>query len=164
MPEQDAEPVIESDSRRRCPRRRRPPKATEAVRVIADSAASEEAPTSSEAESASPSAPETPAPETKAPVVSEPEKASEPASEIESEEKSEPKALDQVAPETPKEKDISEGLEENLKKAGLTQVATKAGLAEAPVYEPVKHIGRPRPVLPPVVKEPLIQVQTKKDE
>lgn len=164
MPEQDAEPVIESDSRRRRPRRRRPPKATEAVRVIADSAASEEAPTSSQAESASPSAPETPAPEIKAPVVSEPEKASEPAIEIESEKKSEPKALDQVAPETPKEKDISEGLEENLKKAGLTQVATKAGLAEAPVYEPVKHIGRPRPVLPPVVKEPLIQVQTKKDE
>lgn len=163
MPEQDAEPVIESDSRRRRPRRRRPPKTTEAVRVIADSAASEEAPTS-EAESASPSAPETPAPEIKAPVVSEPEKASEPAIEIESEKKSEPKAQDQVAPETPKEKDISEGLEENLKKAGLTQVATKAGLAEAPVYEPVKHIGRPRPVLPPVVKEPLIQVQTKKDE
>lgn len=164
LPELDAEPVIESDSRRRRPRRRRPAKATEAVRVIADTETSEESPTSQEAESSSAAPQESPAPEAKESVVSESEKTTEPPVEVKPEEKSAPEPQGEVTPVAPKEKDISEGLEENLKKAGLTQVATKADLVKAPTYEPVKHLGRPRPVLPPVSVEPLIQVQTKKDE
>ena len=43
--------------------------------------------------------------------------------------------------------DISEGLEENLAKAGLTQVQTDASLAEPYSYVAVKYPGRPRPVV-----------------
>ena len=56
--------------------------------------------------------------------------------------------------------DISEGLEENLAKAGLTQVQTDASLAEPYSYVAVKYPGRPRPVVEAVVEEHLEQVHT----
>ena len=56
--------------------------------------------------------------------------------------------------------DISEGLEENLAKAGLTQVQTDASLAEPYSYTAVKYPGRPRPVVEAVVEEHLEQVHT----
>ena len=132
--------------------------------MIADTETSEESPTSQEAESSSAAPQESPAPEAKESVVSEPEKTTEPPVEVKPEEKSAPEPQGEVTPVAPKEKDISEGLEENLNKAGLTQVATKADLVKAPTYEPVKHLGRPRPVLPPVSVEPPIPVQTKTDD
>ena len=74
-----------------------------------------------------------------------------------------PEAPEVKEPAVHHEKSIADGLEENLKKAGLTQVGTTPGLATAPSYEPVKYAGRPRPKLEPISEEPLIQVQTKKE-
>ncbi len=148
-PEADTEPVIESESRRRRPRRRRPTKG--ASPVATDEA--KEAP-------ASENAPQSVSVETTAnePVTEEvkPEvKAEAPEVKVEAPEVKEPTVHH--------EKSIADGLEENLKKAGLTQVGTTPGLASAPSYEPVKYAGRPRPKLEPISDEPLIQVQTKKE-
>lgn len=165
MPEQDAEPVIESDSRRRRPRRRRPVKTPEAVRVIADSATSEAIEPADNASAPNSEGLQTPEPVSAKPVLAD----SDGQSASKTEEKKELKGalnpeVKNVSTDLPAEKSIADGLEDNLKKAGLTQVSTQAGLAVTPTYEPVKHLGRPRPVLEPVKEEPLIQVQTKKSE
>ena len=145
-PENDAEPMIESESRRRRPRRRRPAKAQEKVEVAATNPQTE-------------AAAESPAKEEAAPQTAEKETS-------DAVEAPEAQAAKEVPAEEPKEAakpahSIADGLEENLKKAGLTQVSTKPGLATAPSYEPVKYPGRPRPVLEPLSDEPLIQVHTK---
>ncbi len=136
LPEDDAQPVIESESRRRRPRRRRPLKTQETVQSAAEVTAVPEATSVQPEETSSTiekTVEESPAAPAEAPAIEE-----KPA------------------------KDIADGLAENLKKAGLTQVSTQAGLASEPAYQPVKYAGRPRPVLPPLETEPLIQVQTKK--
>ena len=144
-PEADTEPVIESESRRRRPRRRRPTKGASPV--------------------ATDEAKETPVSEKAPAALSVEATANEPVTE---EVKPEVKVKAPEAPEVKEpavhhEKSIADGLEENLKKAGLTQVGTTPGLATAPSYEPVKYAGRPRPKLEPISEEPLIQVQTKKE-
>ncbi len=149
-PEADLEPVIESDSRRRRPRRRRPTKAGVATTIEVS--------------------------EVKPTEASEKEAALETHDEVKEEVKEEVKLevseakkevsqdKEAVTVEVKPEKSIADGLEENLKKAGLTQVGTTPGLASTPAYEPVKFAGRPRPKLEPISEEPLIQVQTKKEE
>ncbi len=143
-PEADQESVIESESRRRRPRRRRP---TKAITPVAKEEAQERAPSENAAE---PVAFASVAPQTQEVT---------PEVHVENTPAKEPKTA-----KTTHEKSIADGLEENLKKAGLTQVGTQPGLARAPSYEPIKYAGRPRPKLEPISEEPLIQVQTKKEE
>ncbi len=60
----------------------------------------------------------------------------------------------------PHQAEIAVGLEENLAKAGLTQVHTDPALCQPVSYEAVKYPGRPRPELPALEEEPLEQVHT----
>lgn len=150
-PEGDSEQMIESDSRRRRPRRRRrPTKTSEGVQVMSDAPATE-APAAAEAretvktEMLNQVETQAPAAETKAEEV-----------KTESAEAAAPAAGEPA----PAAHDISEGLEENLAKAGLTQVQTDASLAEPYSYVAVKYPGRPRPVVEAVVEEHLEQVHT----
>ena len=150
-PEGDSEQMIESDSRRRRPRRRRrPTKTSEGVQVMSDAPATE-APAAAEARET-----------VKTEVLNQVETQA-PAAETKAEEvKTE--AAEAAAPAAgepaPAAHDISEGLEENLAKAGLTQVQTDASLAEPYSYVAVKYPGRPRPVVEAVVEEHLEQVHT----
>lgn len=150
-PEGDSEQMIESDSRRRRPRRRRrPTKTSEGVQVMSDAPATE-APAAAEARET-----------VKTEVLNQVETQA-PATETRAEEvKTE--AAEAAAPAAgepaPAAHDISEGLEENLAKAGLTQVQTDASLAEPYSYTAVKYPGRPRPVVEAVVEEHLEQVHT----
>lgn len=150
-PEGDSEQMIESDSRRRRPRRRRrPTKTSEGVQVMSDAPATE-APAAAEAR------------ETVKTEVMNQVETQAPATETRAEEvKTE--AAEAAAPAAgepaPAAHDISEGLEENLAKAGLTQVQTDASLAEPYSYTAVKYPGRPRPVVEAVVEEHLEQVHT----
>ena len=143
--------MIESDSRRRRPRRRRrPTKTSEGVQVMSDAPATE-APAAAEARET-----------VKTEVLNQVETQA-PATETRAEEvKTE--AAEAAAPAAgepaPAAHDISEGLEENLAKAGLTQVQTDASLAEPYSYTAVKYPGRPRPVVEAVVEEHLEQVHT----
>lgn len=150
-PEGDSEQMIESDSRRRRPRRRRrPTKTSEGVQVMSDAPATE-APAAAEAreivktEVLNQVETQAPDAETKA------EEVKTEAAEAEAPAAGEP---------APAAHDISEGLEENLAKAGLTQVQTDASLAEPYSYTAVKYPGRPRPVVEAVVEEHLEQVHT----
>lgn len=56
--------------------------------------------------------------------------------------------------------DIADGLEDNLKKAGLEQVHTDAALAEPYSYVAVKYPGRPRVKVEVADEGPLEQVHT----
>ena len=55
---------------------------------------------------------------------------------------------------------IAEGLEENLRAAGLEQVHTDPALCQPVDYSPVKYPGRPRPAVAAVEEGPLVQVHT----
>lgn len=55
---------------------------------------------------------------------------------------------------------LAEGLDDKLAAAGLTQVRTDPALCQPVSYEPVRYAGRPRPQLPPMSNEPLVQVHT----
>lgn len=143
-PEADQESVIESESRRRRPRRRRP---TKAIAPVAKEEVQETAPSENAAEPVA--------------VASKAPQTQEVTPEVHVENA---QAKETETAKTAPEKSIADGLEENLKKAGLTQVGTQPGLARAPSYEPIKYAGRPRPKLEPISEEPLIQVQTKKEE
>lgn len=150
-PEGDSEQMIESDSRRRRPRRRRrPTKTSEGVQVMSDAPATE-APAAAEAR-------ETVKTEVLNQVETQAPSAETKAEEVKTE------AAEAAAPAAgepaPAAHDISEGLEENLAKAGLTQVQTDASLAEPYSYTAVKYPGRPRPVVEAVVEEHLEQVHT----
>lgn len=150
-PEGDSEQMIESDSRRRRPRRRRrPTKTSEGVQVMSDAPATE-APAAAEAR-------ETVKTEMLNQVETQAPAAETKAEEVKTE------AAEAAAPAAgepaPAAHDISEGLEENLAKAGLTQVQTDASLAEPYSYTAVKYPGRPRPVVEAVVEEHLEQVHT----
>ena len=159
-PENDAEPMIESDSRRRRPRRRRrPTHTTEAVQVMNDAPATDaeakaEVPVT-EAETAQVDAVQAPADTTdKAQDAVEP--ATQPAAEpVEVSQAAE----EATAPSAPVH-DIAEGLEENLQKAGLEQVHTDASLTEPYSYVAVKYTGRPRVKVEAIDEGPLEQVQT----
>ncbi len=151
-PENDAEPVLESESRRRRPRRRRPTKVQEKAEVTQTNPEQSEAATE---------------PQTKEQAAAQPAEkettldTSAPKAEVTKEEPQEKPEAIEVKEAAKPAHSIADGLEENLKKAGLTQVSTKPGLATAPSYEAVKYPGRPRPVLEPLSDEPLIQVHTK---
>lgn len=150
-PEGDSEQMIESDSRRRRPRRRRrPTKTSEGVQVMSDAPATE-APAAAEARET-----------VKTEVLNQVETQA-PAAETKAEEvktESAEAATPAAGEPAPAAHDISEGLEENLAKAGLTQVQTDASLAEPYSYVAVKYPGRPRPVVEAVVEEHLEQVHT----
>ena len=155
-PEYDAEATIESDSRRRRPRRRRrPTHAAEAVQVMND------APAAPEVEEAAPAA----VPAVKSveageeTAAAEAEKAVE-APEAEGSSQTQPAPAQEAAPAPAPVHDIAEGLEENLRKAGLEQVQTDASLAEPYSYVAVKYPGRPRVKLEVVDEGPLEQVHT----
>ncbi len=59
---------------------------------------------------------------------------------------------------------LTKGLDEALAREGLEVVATDPSQVKAVDYSPVKYPGRKRKVLPEIVEEPLIQVQTKTTE
>ncbi len=149
-PENDAEPMIESDSRRRRPRRRRrPTHTTEAVQVMNDAPVAEDA-----------EAPAEPVKEAVPEVKPEPavETPAAPAEEVVTEA---PAVVEEKAPEAaPEAHDIAEGLEANLEKAGLQQVQTDSSLAEPYSYVAVKYPGRPRVKVEAVDEGPLEQVHT----
>ncbi len=153
-PENDAEPMIESDSRRRRPRRRRrPTHTTEAVQVMNDAPVAEDAEAPAEPVKAA-------APEVKAePAVETP---AAPSEEVVSEAPVEaPSAVEEKASEAaPEAHNIAEGLEANLEKAGLEQVQTDSSLAEPYSYVAVKYPGRPRVKVEAVDEGPLEQVHT----
>ncbi len=153
-PENDAEPMIESDSRRRRPRRRRrPTHTTEAVQVMNDAPVAEDAEAPAEPEKAA-------APEVKAePAVETPAASAE---EVVSEAPVDaPAAVEEKASEAaPEAHNIAEGLEANLEKAGLEQVQTDSSLAEPYSYVAVKYSGRPRVKVEAVDEGPLEQVHT----
>ncbi len=182
-PENDEEAVIESDSRRRRPRRRRrPTRINEAVSVTPTQGAEVAA-----EEPVAQAAPKVPVAETVeekpvvAPVVEVQEKPAQEVLEtvetqvetqVETKTEVEAEPVVEVAQEAPVVEetveeasvlvaDISEHLEENLAKAGLTQVHTDPALCHPVVYEAVKYPGRPRPVVE--IKEEdehLVQVHT----
>ncbi len=82
---------------------------------------------------------------------------------VQAEASEEPEAAPEDAPKADASEDkpaIAQGLEENLARAGLTQVHTDPALCEPVTYEAVKYPGRPRPQLPEVKDEPLVQVHT----
>ncbi len=153
-PENDAEPMIESDSRRRRPRRRRrPTHTTEAVQVMNDAPVAEDAEAPAEPVKAA-------APEVRAePAVETP---AAPSEEVVSEAPVEaPSAVEEKASEAaPEAHNIAEGLEANLEKAGLEQVQTDSSLAEPYSYVAVKYPGRPRVKVEAVDEGPLEQVHT----
>ena len=151
-PENDAEPMIESDSRRRRPRRRRrPTHTTEAVQVMNDAPVTD-APTTEDTDA---EAVKTPVPE---PLKTE----ATPAAEVEVPAAETPaKVSAEKAPAAaPVVHDIADGLEDNLKKAGLEQVHTDAALAEPYSYVAVKYPGRPRVKVEVADEGPLEQVHT----
>lgn len=160
-PENDAEPVIESDTRRRRPRRRRRPTRTQETVSVTPASA----PVAEVAQpEAKPEVPETlvvqesasPEPQSSEPAQQSPhteEVSTAPAVE-------EPHEAGIVKVEVVKTHDISDGLEENLIKAGLIQVHTDPALCQPVVYVAVKYPGRPRPVLPPLDEVPLVQIHT----
>ena len=151
-PENDAEPMIESDSRRRRPRRRRrPTHTTETVQVMNDAPVTD-APATEDAEA---EAVKTPVPE---PLKTEAAPAAEveaPAAEMPTE-----VSAEKAPAAAPVVHDIADGLEDNLKKAGLEQVHTDAALAEPYSYVAVKYPGRPRVKVEVADEGPLEQVHT----
>mgnify|MGYP007016409715 FL=1 len=151
-PENDAEPMIESDSRRRRPRRRRrPTHTTEAVQVMNDAPVTD-APTTEDTDA---EAVKTPVPE---PLKTEAAPAAEvevPAAETPAE-----VSAEKAPAAAPVVHDIADGLEDNLKKAGLEQVHTDAALAEPYSYVAVKYPGRPRVKVEIADEGPLEQVHT----
>ncbi len=151
-PENDAEPMIESDSRRRRPRRRRrPTHTTEAVQVMNDAPVTD-APATEDAEA---EAVKTPVPE---PLKTE----AAPAAEVEAPAAETPTEVsaEEAPAAAPVVHDIADGLEDNLKKAGLEQVHTDAALAEPYSYVAVKYPGRPRVKVEVADEGPLEQVHT----
>lgn len=151
-PENDAEPMIESDSRRRRPRRRRrPTHTTEAVQVMNDAPVTD-APATEDAEA---EAVKTPVPE---PLKTE----AAPAAEVEAPAAETPTEVsaEKAPAAAPVVHDIADGLEDNLKKAGLEQVHTDAALAEPYSYVAVKYPGRPRVKVEVADEGPLEQVHT----
>ena len=151
-PENDAEPMIESDSRRRRPRRRRrPTHTTEAVQVMNDVPVTD-APATEDAEA---EAVKTPVPE---PLKTE----AAPAAEVEAPAAETPTEVsaEKAPTAAPVVHDIADGLEDNLKKAGLEQVHTDAALAEPYSYVAVKYPGRPRVKVEVADEGPLEQVHT----
>ena len=151
-PENDAEPMIESDSRRRRPRRRRrPTHTTEAVQVMNDAPVTD-APATEDAEA---EAVKTPVPE---PLKTE----AAPAAEVEAPATETPTEVsaEEAPAAAPVVHDIADGLEDNLKKAGLEQVHTDAALAEPYSYVAVKYPGRPRVKVEVADEGPLEQVHT----
>ena len=151
-PENDAEPMIESDSRRRRPRRRRrPTHTTEAVQVMNDAPVTD-APATEDAEA---EAVKTPVPE---PLKTE----AAPAAEVEAPAAETPTEVsaEKAPTAAPVVHDIADGLEDNLKKAGLEQVHTDAALAEPYSYVAVKYPGRPRVKVEVADEGPLEQVHT----
>ena len=151
-PENDAEPMIESDSRRRRPRRRRrPTHTTEAVQVMNDAPVTD-APATEDAEA---EAVKTPVPE---PLKTE----AAPAAEVEAPAAETPTevSVEEAPAAAPVVHDIADGLEDNLKKAGLEQVHTDAALAEPYSYVAVKYPGRPRVKVEVADEGPLEQVHT----
>lgn len=151
-PENNAEPMIESDSRRRRPRRRRrPTHTTEAVQVMNDAPVTD-APATEDAEA---EAVKTPVPE---PLKTE----AAPAAEVEAPAAETPTEVsaEEAPAAAPVVHDIADGLEDNLKKAGLEQVHTDAALAEPYSYVAVKYPGRPRVKVEVADEGPLEQVHT----
>lgn len=151
-PENDAEPMIESDSRRRRPRRRRrPTHTTEAVQVMNDAPVTD-APATEDAEA---EAVKTPVPE---PLKTE----AAPAAEVEAPAAETPTEVsaEKAPAAAPVVHDIADGLEDNLKKAGLEQVHTDSALAEPYSYVAVKYPGRPRVKVEVADEGPLEQVHT----
>ena len=151
-PENDAEPMIESDSRRRRPRRRRrPTHTTEAVQVMNDAPVTD-APATEDAEA---EAVKTPVPE---PLKTE----AAPAAEVEAPAAETPTEIsaEKAPAAAPVVHDIADGLEDNLKKAGLEQVHTDSALAEPYSYVAVKYPGRPRVKVEVADEGPLEQVHT----
>lgn len=154
-PENDTEAVLESESRRRRPRRRRRlTHAEDATSVIADSNAQQTAAAETDSEPAQKPA-EVPQTAEQAPVAADPAPvtAETPVPAVQEE-------PSQEDPAPAPARDIAEGLEENLARAGLTQVHTDPALCEPVTYEPVKYPGRPRPVVTVVDEGPLEQVHT----
>lgn len=151
-PENDAEPMIESDSRRRRPRRRRrPTHTTEAVQVMNDAPVTD-----------APATEDTDAEAVKTPVPEPLKTEATPAAEVEVPAAETPAEVsaEKAPAAAPVVHDIADGLEDNLKKAGLEQVHTDAALAEPYSYVAVKYPGRPRVKVEVADEGPLEQVHT----
>ena len=154
-PESDEQSVIEMESRRRRPRRRRrPTHSADVTTVMSDTPAKAEDAAAVEPEAAV----EPPAAETASEAISE----TAPVEAAPAAVQQEPvqSAPDAANAEAAQAHDISEGLEEALASAGLTQVHTNPELVEPYSYKPEKFPGRPRPVLPAIDEGPLVQVHT----
>lgn len=153
-PENDAEPMIESDSRRRRPRRRRRPTHTpEAVQVMNDTPVTD-----------TPAAEPAEAEPVKAPAAEPVKTEATPAEAVEATAEETPTPAEAPAAEVPAAApvvhNIADGLEDNLRKAGLEQVHTDAALAEPYSYVAVKYPGRPRVKVEVADEGPLEQVHT----
>lgn len=182
-PENDEQPVVESDTRRRRPRRRRRPTrlnetvsvtpAQETVQAVAEEPAAkvleEAAPTEPEPVQAAidPVGGQDPQ---EAPITesaTSPDPVAEAAVETVGETPAQAAAVEEApvlaavgVVEQPVTSAIAEGLEENLRVAGLEQVHTDPALCQPVDYSPVKYPGRPRPAVAAVEEGPLVQVHT----
>lgn len=182
-PENDEQPVVESDTRRRRPRRRRRPTrlneavsvtpAQETVQAVAEETAiktvEEAAPVETESALATiePVCGQEPQEAPVAEAAASPEPVAEAAVETVGETPAQAAAVEESpvlaavsVVEQPVTSAIAEGLEENLRAAGLEQVHTDPALCQPVDYSPVKYPGRPRPAVAAVEEGPLVQVHT----
>ena len=182
-PENDEQPVVESDTRRRRPRRRRRPTrlneavsvtpAQETVQAVAEETAiktvEEAAPVETESAPATiePVCGQEPQEAPVAEAAASPEPVAEAAVETVGETPAQAAAVEEApvlaavsVAEQPVTSAIAEGLEENLRAAGLEQVHTDPALCQPVDYSPVKYPGRPRPAVAAVEEGPLVQVHT----
>lgn len=182
-PENDEQPVVESDTRRRRPRRRRRPTrlneavsvtpAQETVQAVAEETAiktvEEAAPVETESALATiePVCGQEPQEAPVAEAAASPEPVAEAAVETVGETPAQAAAVEEApvlaavsVVEQPVTSAIAEGLEENLRAAGLEQVHTDPALCQPVDYSPVKYPGRPRPAVAAVEEGPLVQVHT----